>query len=91
MRDDLPSTPLLTEVGILNLDGIKGQGSHWVAYKKKGRSCHYFDSYGELKPFKSFVRYMKNCNITYNTTNYQKNHPYSCGHWCLKFLLGLVK
>lgn len=85
MRDELPLRPQLIESGVINLDSSQNAGSHWVAYVKIKDYVEYFDSYGNLKPPSEFIRYVGS-NINYNYDNHQKNHPYNCGHLCLKFL-----
>lgn len=86
MRDELPKRPLLKECGIINLDSSQNLGSHWVAYVKFKNYVEYFDSYGNLKPPKEFIKYIGNHIVNYNYDNQQKNHPYNCGHLCLKFI-----
>lgn len=85
MRDELPDKPLPVECGVINLDSSKNAGTHWVAYVKIKDYIEYFDSYGNLKPPKEFVKYVGK-NIRYNYDNFQRNHLYNCGHLCLKFL-----
>lgn len=85
MRDELPKFPLSKECGIMNLDSSQNLGSHWVAYVKLNNYIEYFDSYGNLKPPKEFVKYIGSA-INYNQENIQKDHPYNCGHLCLNFL-----
>jgi hypothetical protein len=91
MRDDLPDSPKKNECGVINLDSINSGGTHWISYIKNNHRVRYFDSYGKLRPFSTFLKYMKNCEITYNTKNYQRNHTYNCGHLCIKFLLHLIE
>lgn len=86
MRDELPKIPFLTECGIINLDSSRNYGTHWVAYAKIRDSVEYFDSYGNLRPPKEFIKYMRKCKVLYNYDNYQKNNSYNCGHLCLRFL-----
>lgn len=85
MRDELPSKPYQMECGVINLDISKNAGTHWVAYGKINDYIEYFDSYGNLKPPKEFIKYVGE-NINYNYDNIQKNNRYNCGHLCLKFL-----
>jgi hypothetical protein len=87
MRNELPLQPKKKERGIINMDDAKGDGTHWVAFKKINNTVWYFDSYGNLKPPREVIKYFKNCRILYNHKNYQKNNAYNCGHHCLKFLL----
>lgn len=87
MRDELPPHPFKNESGVINLDSSQNHGTHWVAYVKLDNFVEYFDSYGNLKPPKEFLKYMgSNLDINYNYINYQGNHPFNCGHLCINFL-----
>lgn len=88
MRNALPSSqPWRNESAIVNLDSFDGPGTHWVAYYKRGRNVHYFDSYGNLKPPRELITYFGgDSRILYNYTNFQKLNKYNCGHLCLEFL-----
>lgn len=90
MRDELPHKPLPIECAVINLDTSKNSGTHWVAYVKLYDYIEYFDSYGNLKPPKEFIKYV-GLNINYNYDNLQKRHLYNCGHLCLKFLKSFWK
>lgn len=85
MRDELPQQPFQKECGVVNLDSSKNPGSHWVAYAKNNDYIEYFDSYGNLKPPKEFIKYL-GAKVHYNYDNIQRDHPYNCGHLCLHFL-----
>lgn len=95
MRDTLPrSGPWLNESAIVNLDDNAGRGTHWVAYKKRGSSVIYFDSFGDLAPPEELVQYFHKGvgvkytkKILYNYERKQKFDTVLCGHWCLQFLL----
>ena len=91
MRDNLPnSPPRHIESAILNLDGIRGKGTHWVAYKKRGGVVEYYDSYGDLPPPEELVKYLrrgsKAIKIVYNYDRQQDYNTVWCGHLCFKFL-----
>lgn len=88
MRDSMPSSsPWNNESAIINLDTLRGPGTHWVAYKKTGYSVLYFDSFGSLKPPQELLRYLgSKCKITYNFEAYQSYNTVNCGHLCLEFL-----
>ena len=70
MRNALPSQPRPNESAIVNLDDKNGPGTHWVAYKKRGRFVNYFDSYGNLQPPRELISYLCTGSnvIEYNTT-----------------------
>lgn len=85
MRDELPKNTEDIECGIVNLDSSKNEGTHWVAYVKLFNYCEYFDSFGDLKPPKELIKYLKS-NVTYNYSRYQSFDTSNCGHLCLKFL-----
>lgn len=92
MRDNLPTSgPRNHETAIINLDGISGRGTHWVAYRKIGRVATYFDSFGDLPPPVELVHYFRKGThavekIMYNYEREQKYNTVVCGHLCLKFL-----
>lgn len=90
MRDELPRSPKKKECGIINLDNSQSLGSHWVAYAKYNKYIEYFDSYGNLKPPQEFIKYA-GTDFNYNYTNIQRDHPYNCGHLCIKFLVDFWK
>lgn len=87
MRDNLPKRPWIVEQGIVNLDSTNNTGTHWTAYSKKGNKVFYFDSFGNLKPPKELLKYLKGCDIYYNRERFQKRNPWNCGHLSLQFLM----
>lgn len=91
MRDTLPNKINKIESGIINLDSLSGEGTHWVAYLKNHNMVEYFDSYGDLKPPTEVVRYLlsdgKSNEIYYNYTRYQKDDEEICGQLCIMFLI----
>lgn len=66
MRDTLPRKRYLNECAIVNLDDVKGRGTHWVAFKKRGVKVVYYDSFGNLTPPLEIVKYLSGCSIIYN-------------------------
>lgn len=92
MRNALPSKPNLNESAIVNLDDKDGNGTHWVAYLKRGNKILYFDSFGDLGPPQELVKYFggketMTTTILYNTKRFQDFDSHTCGHLCLRFLL----
>lgn len=91
MRNNLPKRCKKKECGVINLDDISGEGTHWVSYYKQDKICFYYDSFGDLQPFREFVNYVgRDCIIHFNYTQYQKYNSIICGHLCLKFLFSLT-
>ena len=87
MRDTLPqSKPKFNECGVVNLDLNKNRGTHWVAYKKRGNSVEYFDSFGNLKPPRELVDYLGRDVKIFYKDRYQNFDSNKCGHLCLEFL-----
>lgn len=90
MRDLLPSLINDVETGVVNLDSISGEGTHWVCYSKVKSLIEYFDSYGNLRPPKELISYFKTSpykvTIRYNYFPKQKSNSVNCGHLCLDFL-----
>lgn len=90
MRDNLPKKPLKNECAVVNLDSIRGPGTHWVCYRKIGKNVYYFDSFGNLRPPLELMSYFNrsgNVKVTYNHARFQKFNTTNCGHLCLEFLL----
>ena len=48
-RDRLPNK-IKKECGIINLDDIKGPGTHWVCYRNLDSVVEYFDPFGLIMP-----------------------------------------
>lgn len=86
MRDQLPSKPFQNESAIVNMDSKYGEGTHWVAYWKRGNLVKYFDSFGDLRPPVELVRYFGKARIEYNYERQQDFNSVICGHLSLKFL-----
>lgn len=88
MRDSLPNTkPWKNECMVLNHDSLKNSGTHWTCFVKCGKNVCYFDSFGKLAPPLELVEYLgSDCNITYNSEQFQNFDTVVCGHLCLKFL-----
>ena len=90
MRDSLPLKINENESAVVNLDSIKGDGTHWVCYYKEGNHIDYFDSFGNLKPPIELQRYFNSSSnlvsVRYNYFPQQKLNSINCGHLCLDFL-----
>lgn len=92
MRDNLPAKLNDKECAIINLDSIKGDGTHWVAYFKNMNDVHYFDSYGNLPPPLELLEYFGNdSKIYYNAYKYQDYDSTICGQLCVMFLYYINK
>ena len=83
-RDNLPKKPNIRECGILNLDSVDGEGTHWVAWYKNKGTKYYFDSYG-IQPPEEIHKYLKS-PILYNSIQIQEPGTYICGHLCIYVL-----
>lgn len=84
MRDDLPDYLWKEECGIMNLDILKGKGTHWTSWYKKGDICFYFDSFG-LPASNEFHVYMK-CDVYHSTYHIQDVRDVICGHLSILIL-----
>ena len=50
-RDRLPDQIKKKECGIINLDTIEGEGTHWVCYRNIDKQMiEYFDPFGLIMP-----------------------------------------
>ena len=84
LRNTLPKRPKKNECGILNLDDTSGNGTHWVAWYKNGKTKYYFDSFG-IQPPMELISYLKS-PLHYNTEEIQPRDQVFCGHLCLYVL-----
>ena len=93
MRDTLPARVRRNEYGIANLDENRGEGTHWVAYAKRGSRVQYFDSFGNLRPPAELIDYFERgtpSTIKYNHDRFQRFDQTNCGHLCVQFLRQVV-
>ena len=81
VRDTLPKKAKLNECGILNLDSISGERTHWVMWIKNGKNKFYFDSQG-VQPPNELIAYLKS-PIFYNSERVQQNGEVFCSYLCL--------
>jgi len=93
MRERLPRRgPRARECAVINLDAVEGEGTHFVAYAKRGRNVKYFDSFG-LQPPPEFFDYLSRAatntafDVKYNQSQVQRNEASDCGRLCLSFLV----
>ena len=89
MRDTLPKERIKGNecVGIMNLDSVKNNGTHWsLFYIDNADNCYYFDSYG-LPASIELEKYFGK-EYTYSSFKFQTDGNY-CGHLCLLILFYL--
>lgn len=55
MREQLPARPRRRESGVINLDDVRGEGTHYVAYVKRGTHVRYFDSFDSHRRGRSYA------------------------------------
>ena len=88
-RDNLPSSTMQKECGIINLDSKIGPGTHWVCYRNINLNyCEYFDSFGLIMPTE-INKYLLTSRkkIVYSGDEIQERDSVLCGYWCLYYLL----
>lgn len=87
MRDELIYlTPKTIECGILNLNTSQEIGSHWVSWFLLGAKAYYYDSFGDLRPCKELVDYLRGKDIFYNCQQDQDYSSVYCGHYSILFI-----
>ena len=80
LRDTLPKKPKRNECAIMNLDDTSGDGTHCVAWFKRGDKKWYFDAFG-LPPPTELNDYPG--DMFYPTEQIQTRQKVFCGHLCL--------
>ena len=84
-RDALPNRKHKNECGIVNLDDIKGPGTHWTAYCITKKENEYFDSFGLPMP-EEVADYLGK-NTIYSPDELQDRDSIFCGLWCISFFI----
>jgi len=79
LRNTLPKKPKRNECAIMNLDETSGDGTHWVAWFKRGNNKFDFDSFG-LPPPTELNDYLG--DVLYPTEQIQPRQEVFCGHLC---------
>ena len=88
-RDRLPDHIRKKEYGIINLDSIEGQGTHWVCYRNIDKQMvEYFDPFGLIMPHK-FITTLQNLEkkVIFSQDEIQNRDTVLCGYWCLYYLI----
>ena len=86
-RDGLPKK-IKKECGIINLDDMKGPGTHWVCYRSIDNTVEYFDPFGLLMPNEALEYFnTSGKRIVYSMDEIQNRNTVLCGYWCLYYLL----
>ena len=87
MRDTLPNKIKQNECGVVNLDSVKNQGTHYVCYYRNKDTRIFFDSFG-LPPPEEIIKYIGK-PLQYNSTEIQERDSVICGAYCLYVLKAL--
>ena len=88
-RDRLPDQIKKNECGIINLDSIEGQGTHWVCYRNIDKQMvEYFDPFGLIMPHEVYHYLAKSGKkVFYSQDEIQNRNTVLCGYWCLYYLI----
>ena len=88
-RDRLPDQTKKKECGIINLDSIEGQGTHWVCYRNIDKlMVEYFDPFGLIMPHEiSHYLSKSGKSIVLSQDEIQNRDTVLCGYWCLYYLV----
>ena len=88
-RDRLPDQIRKKECGIINLDSIEGQGTHWVCYRNIDKQMvEYFDPFGLIIPHEIHHYLAKSGKkVIFSQDEIQKRDTVLCGCWCLYYLI----
>ena len=88
-RDRLPDQIRKKECGIINLDSIEGQGTHWVCYRNiDTHMAEYFDPFGLIMPHEiSHYLSTSGKKVIFSQDEIQNRDTVLCGYWCLYYLI----
>ena len=90
MSDELPTSSLQEESGVLNLQNHTNIGSHWIAWRKSENNAWYFDSYSE-PPDSGLKAHLGKIEIKQSAITVQKDTTKECGSQCLFVLYYLSR
>ena len=87
-RNALPESIHKKECGIINLDDIEGQGTHWVCYRNLEKNLvEYFDPFGLIMPYEIRDYLLTSGKkIIYSQDEIQNRETVLCGYWGLYYL-----
>ena len=87
-RNALPDKLYKKECGIINLDDIEGEGTHWVCYRNLEKNLiEYFDPFGLIMPYEIRDYLLTSGKkIIYSQDEIQNRETVLCGYWCLYYL-----
>ena len=88
-RDRLPDQIRKKECGIINLDSIEGEGTHWVCYRNIDENMvAYFDPFGLIMPHE-IHHYLATSGkkVIFSQDEIQNRDTVLCGYWCLYYLI----
>ena len=88
-RDRLPDHIRKKECSIINLDSIKGSGTHWICYTNIDKQMvEYFDPFGLIMPH-DILHYLDTSGkkVIYSQDEIQNRDTVLCGYWCLYYLI----
>ena len=88
-RDRLPDQIKKKECGIINLDSIEGEGTHWVCYRNIDKQMvEYFDPFGLIMPHE-IHHYLTTSGkkVIFSHDEIQNRNTVLCGYWCLYYLI----
>ena len=88
-RDRLPDRIRKKECGIINLDSIEGQGTHWVCYRNIDKQMvEYFGPFGLIMPHEIHHYLAKSGKkVIFFQDEIQNRDTVLCGYWCLYYLI----
>ena len=82
-RDRLPDQIRKKECGIINLDSIEGEGTHWVCYRNLEKNLtEYFDPFGLIMPHE--IRHYlltSGKKVIFSQDEIQNRNTVFCGYW----------
>ena len=78
-RDALPESIHKKECGIINLDDLQGEATHWVCYRNLQKNLvEYFDPFGLIMPYE-----IRDYLLTSGKKIIYSQDEIQNGYWCL--------
>ena len=76
---------------VINFDGYKSIGTHWIALYMNAENVTYFDSFGVKHITKEIRKFIGNKNLITNIYRIQAYDSIMCGYFCIGFIDFMLK
>ena len=85
-RDNMPHNNIKNGPYVINLDGYRDIGTHWVALYVNNKTATYFDSFGVEHIPREILKFITRKKKLTNIYRIQAYDSIICGYFCIGFI-----